>query len=77
MVYLYIFVIAALSAIEGRPLIRDKKWGELAVFSLFTFAGAAVVAMNTVAFEPYRISVLINLLFQPYTSFLKNLLTGF
>lgn len=77
MVYLYIFVIVALAAIEGRPLIRDKKWAELAVFSLLTVAGATVVAMNTVAFEPYRISALINFIFQPYTSFIINLLTGF
>lgn len=77
MVYLYIFVIMALAGIEGRPLIRDKKWVELAVFSFLMIAGTAIIAMNTLAFEPYRASIIIDLIFRPYTSLIKNVLTSF
>lgn len=75
-VYLYILVIMALAGIEGRPLVRDKKWAELAVFSLLLIAGAAVIVMNTVMFEPYRISTIIDIVFRPYAGAVKKLLTG-
>ncbi|MFX4263769.1 hypothetical protein ACOBQJ_16405 [Pelotomaculum propionicicum] len=77
MVYLYILALMALAGIEGRPLIREKKWAELVVFSILTLAGAAVIAMNSLAFEPYRVSMIIDLVFRPYTSFFKNILTSF
>ncbi len=77
MVYLYIIALLALAGIEGRPLIRDKKWAELAVFSFLMTAGTAIIAMNTLTFEPYRISVIIDSIFRPYTSFIINILTSF
>ncbi len=76
-VYLYILVIIALAGIEGRPLVRDKKWAELAVFSFLLIAGTAVIVMNTVMFEPYRISTIIDIVFRPYAGAVKKLLTGF
>ncbi|MDD2553442.1 MAG: hypothetical protein PHP51_02575 [Desulfotomaculaceae bacterium] len=77
MVYLYIAVIIALAVIEGRPLIRNKKWAELAVFSFLIIAGAAVIIMDNLAFEPYRVSYIIDFIFRPYTSFIKNVLSSF
>lgn len=77
MVYLYIFVLIVLASIEGRPLIRAKKWAELAVFSFLMVAGTAIIAMNTLAFEPYRVSIIIDLIFRPYTSLIKNVLSSF
>lgn len=75
-VYIYIFVIMALAGIEGRPLVRDKKWAELTAFSFLLLAGAAVIVMNTVMFEPYRISTIIDIVFRPYAGAVKKLLTG-
>lgn len=77
MVYLYVFVIMLLAGIEGRPLVRDKKWAELAVFTFLLIAGAAVIVMNTVMFEPYRISTIIDIVFRPYASAVKKFLTSF
>lgn len=77
MVYLYVFVIMALAGIEGRPLVRDKKWAELAVFSILLLAGTAVIVINTVSFDPYRISTIIDIVFRPYAGAVKKLLTSF
>jgi hypothetical protein len=77
MVYIYIITILALAGIEGKPLIHEKKWIELAVFSFLLITGTAIIVMDTVVFEPYRVSIIIDFIFRPYTSMVKSFLTSF
>jgi uncharacterized membrane protein len=76
MIYLNIIAIIALAAIEGRPLLRDRKWAELAVFSVLLLIATAVIIMDSVSKEPFRVSMVVDLIFRPYTSMVKKLLTG-
>ncbi|NQS75856.1 MAG: hypothetical protein HQP61_05340 [Peptococcaceae bacterium] len=77
MIYLYILTILILAGIEGKPLISDQRWAELAIFSGLIVSGVVIIAVDTLAFDPPRISALIDIIFRPYTRFVNNLLTGF
>ncbi|NLJ76510.1 MAG: hypothetical protein GX325_04525 [Peptococcaceae bacterium] len=77
MIYLYILAILILASIEGRPLVRDQRWTELAIFSGLIVSGAVIIAVDTLVFDPPRVSALIDLIFRPYTSFIRSLLTSF
>lgn len=77
MVYLYIIVVLLMAGIEGKPMVRDKKWAELAVFSFLTVAGAAVLIYDTAVFDPYRVSMILDLIFRPYTDLFESFLTSF
>gem|GEM_PF-5039674 len=77
MVILNVIVILVLAGIEGRPLLRDRKWAELAVFSVLLLIATAIIIMDSVSTEPFRISTVIDLIFRPYTSMVKKLLTSF
>lgn len=77
MVYIYVIILLTLAYMEGMPLIRKKKWAELAVFTVLMIAGTSIIVMNTVAFEPYRFSMVIDIIFRPYTNAVKNFITGF
>ncbi len=77
MLYLCILALLALAGMEGSPLARDKRWAELTVFSFLMVAGIAIITMNTLIFEPFRISMVIDFIFRPYTGFIKGILTGF
>ena len=76
MIYLNIIAIITLAAIEGRPLLRDRKWAELAAFSVLLLLATAIIVMDSLSKEPFRISMIVDLIFRPYTSMVKKLLTG-
>ncbi len=76
MFYLNIIAILVLAGIEVRPLLRDRKWVELAAFSVLLLLAIAIIIMDSVSKEPFRISTVVDLVFRPYTSMVKNLFTG-
>jgi hypothetical protein len=77
MVYVVIFIALALAVFESKPLIRNKKWVELAAFSILMTAGAALLVLGTTASGIYHISTLIDLVFRPYTKLIEDFLTSF
>jgi len=76
MVYLNVIAILVLAGIEGRPLLRDRKWAELAVFSVLLLIATAIIIMDSVSSEPFRISKIVDFIFRPYTTAVRKLLTG-
>jgi hypothetical protein len=77
MIYLNIIAILVLAGIEGRPLLHDRKWAELAAFSVLLLLATVIIIMDSVSKEPFRISIVVDLIFRPYTSMVKKLFTGF
>ena len=77
MIYVYILAILVLAGIEGKPLIRDQRWAELAIFCGLIASGVVIITIETLAFNPPRISAVIAIIFRPYTRFFNDLLTAF
>ncbi len=75
--FLYIAAILGISSIEGRPLFRRKKWVELAVYFLLISLGTAVIVMDSLIFEPFRLTIIIDFLFRPYFMVIKSFLLLF
>lgn len=74
MIVLYVLVIVALAMVEGWPLLRDRKWKELTVYSLFLIAGLAIIIMDAVSYAPFRVTKIIDYVFRPYFTAIKELL---
>lgn len=77
MVYVYVIAIIGFAFVEGRPLLRRKKWKESAAFAVLLLAGLSVIVMNTVSFKPWRIASSIEYLFRPYSNIVKDFLLRF
>ncbi|MGE5422574.1 MAG: hypothetical protein ACM3QW_04870 [Ignavibacteriales bacterium] len=77
MAVVYVIAVLGLGAVEGRPLIKEKRWFELIVFSVLLAAGLIIIVMDTVSYSPWRLSRILSVIFEPLSSFVKFWLLKF
>lgn len=73
-ILLITLVILGLAGIDGWPLIRDARWKELTVYILLLMLGLGIIIMDMVSYEPFRITTVIDYVFRPYFSVVREFL---
>lgn len=76
-IFFYVVLILGFAGVEGRSLLREKKWAELVVFSLLLLAGLAILIMDSLTYTPIRVTKAIDYLFRPLYGVVKTFLLRF